>query len=117
MTRGGHSAIAPLPALQIVPRRAEKPTQRRNRLLDLLFWKEMPAGDRPAVHIVRPAPPDAERSACVRVPLIERSAPAPKHEHRTPDLPRRLPIRLVAREVGCRRRAVFLADRMHRRAV
>src|SRR4051794_24979800 len=77
----------------------------------------MPALDCAPGHMVGPSAPDPKRSACVGIPLIERTALAPKRERRTCDTQTRLAIPDVVSEIDAGRGAIFFADGVHGRRV
>src|SRR6476619_7126253 len=88
-----------------------------DRLIRILLWKEMTAGNRPAGDGVRPLPPDAERAAYRFIPAIEAAALAPQRQRRTGDAAASSLIGPVHRIVDGDGSPVFLAHGVHCRGI
>ena len=99
------------------PLRAEERAQSEGRFTRIVLRKKMAALYWTSGHVVGPMTPDAERSARVCIPVIERSTLAPQCERRARDAAVHLAVMDVLRKVECRCGAIFFADCMRSHAV
>src|SRR5262245_4910758 len=96
---------------------AEERAQFDRRFTRIVLRKKMPALYRMSRHVVCPITPDAERSARVCIPVIQRSTLAPQCKRRARDSAVHFAVVHVLRKVECCRSAIFFADCMHSRRI
>jgi hypothetical protein len=82
-----------------------------------LLGEKMTSIKRLASHVICPTPPQRQRAALLGVPGVQWSLAAPEHKHWTGDAAPGLSVRRIVLVIECRRRSIFLANRVNARGI